>query len=64
MLIDKNLVKKNREDEFCETKNWQSNRWKNVSRDYTVEDVKKLISKSKGIDAKEANLLPPSLFTL
>ena len=42
MLIDKNVVKKNKEDELCETKNWQSNRWKNVSRDYTAEDVKKL----------------------
>jgi isocitrate lyase len=42
MLIDKNLVKKNQEDEYCETKNWQSNRWKNVSRDYSVDDVKKL----------------------
>ena len=42
MLIDKNVVKKNKEDELCETKNWQSNRWKNVSRNYTTEDVKKL----------------------
>ena len=42
MLIDKNEIKKNQEDEFCETKMWQSNRWKNVSRDYTIEDVKKL----------------------
>ncbi len=42
MLIDKNIVKKNKEDEFCETKNWQDDRWKNISRDYTTEDVKKL----------------------
>ena len=42
MLIDKNVVKKNIEDELCETKNWQSNRWKNISRNYTAEDVKKL----------------------
>ena len=42
MLIDKNQIKKNQEDEYCETKMWQSNRWKNVSRNYTLEDVKKL----------------------
>jgi isocitrate lyase len=42
MLIDKNVVKKNQEDEYCETKMWQNNRWKNVTRDYALEDVKKL----------------------
>tara|TARA_A100001011_G_scaffold397644_1_gene499331 strand:+ start:41 stop:1360 length:1320 start_codon:yes stop_codon:yes gene_type:complete len=42
MLIDKNIIKKNQEDEYCETKMWKNNRWKNVSRDYTIEDVKKL----------------------
>ena len=42
MLIDKNLVKKNKEDEYCETKMWQSNRWKDISRDYSEKDVKKL----------------------
>ena len=51
MLIDKNIVKKNKEDEICETKNWQSNRWKNVSRDYTAEDVKKIKTVSKSFNA-------------
>ncbi len=42
MLIDKNEIIKNKEDQVCETKKWQSTRWKNISRDYTTEDVKKI----------------------
>ena len=33
MLIDKNVVKKNKEDELCETKNWQSNSFLSLSTD-------------------------------
>jgi len=42
MLIDKNELIKNKEDEICETKKWKKNRWKDVVRDFTPEDVKKL----------------------
>ena len=42
MLIDKNAVIKSKEDQFCETKQWKTSRWKNIHRDYTVEDVKKI----------------------
>ena len=42
MLIDKNEVLKNKESQLCETKQWKTSRWKNVHRDYTEEDVKKL----------------------
>ena len=40
--MDKNVIKKNKEDEYCETKQWLNNRWKNISRNYKEEDVKKL----------------------
>ena len=30
-------------DQLCETKQWKTSRWKNIHRDYTVEDVKKLV---------------------
>ncbi len=42
MLIDKNEIIKNKENEICETKKWQSTRWKNISRNFSQEDVKKL----------------------
>ncbi len=42
MLLDKNELIKNKEDELCETKKWQNTRWKDVKRDYNTEDVKKL----------------------
>ena len=42
MLIDKNEVLKNKESQLCETKQWKTSRWKNVHRDYTEEDVKKI----------------------
>ena len=42
MLIDKKAVLKSKEDQLCETKQWKTSRWKNIHRDYTVEDVKKI----------------------
>ena len=42
MLIDKKAVLKNKEDQLCETKQWKTSRWRNIHRDYTVEDVKKI----------------------
>ena len=63
MLIDKNIIKKNKEDEYCETKQWQNNRWKNVSRNYTDEDVKKL-SGSLNIEYTIANKGAKKLWNL
>ena len=63
MLIDKNLIKKNKEDEYCETKQWQNNRWKNVERNYTDEDVKKL-SGSLNIEYTIANKGSKKLWNL
>ena len=42
MLIDKNEVIRNKQDQLCETKQWKTSRWKNIHRDYSVEDVKKI----------------------
>ena len=42
MLIDKNEIINNKTDKLCETKLWQKNRWNNVHRDYSSEDVKKI----------------------
>ncbi|PPR27131.1 MAG: Isocitrate lyase [Alphaproteobacteria bacterium MarineAlpha9_Bin4] len=42
MLIDKNEIIKNKQDQLYETKQWKINRWKNIRRDYTQEDVKKI----------------------
>ncbi len=42
MLIDKNEVLKNKQDQLCQTKQWKTSRWKNIQRDYTAEDVKKI----------------------
>ena len=49
MLIDKNEIIKNKENQLCETKQWKTSRWKNIHRDYSEEDVKK-ISGSVKID--------------
>ena len=42
MLIDKNEIIRNQQDQLCETKQWKTSRWKNIHRDYSVEDVKKI----------------------
>ena len=42
MLLDKNELIKSKEDEICETHHWKKARWKDVSREYKTEDVKKL----------------------
>ena len=49
MLIDKNEIIKNKQNQLCETKQWKTSRWKNIYRDYSEEDVKK-ISGSVKID--------------
>ena len=42
MLIDKNEIIKNKQDQLCETKQWKTSRWKNIHRDYKSEDIKKI----------------------
>ena len=42
MLIDKNEIIKNKQDQLCETKQWKTSRWKNIHRDYKPEDIKKI----------------------
>ncbi len=42
MLIDKNEIIKNKQDQLCETMQWKTSRWKNIHRDYSAEDVKKI----------------------
>ena len=63
MLIDKNEVLKNKESQLCETKQWKTSRWKNVHRDYTEEDVKK-ISGSVKIEYTLADMGSKKLWNL
>ena len=63
MLIDKNEVLKNKESQLCETKQWKTSRWKNVHRDYTEEDVKK-ISGSVKIEYTLADIGSKKLWNL
>ena len=42
MLLDKNELIKDKEEKIFSTKQWKNNRWKDIKRDYTPNDVKKL----------------------
>ena len=42
MLIDKNQIIRSKQDQLCNTKQWKTSRWKNIHRDYSDEDVKKI----------------------
>ena len=63
MLIDKNEIIKNKENQLCETKQWKTSRWKNIHRDYSEEDVKK-ISGSVKIDYTLADIGAKKLWNL
>ena len=63
MLIDKNEIIKNKQNQLCETKQWKTSRWKNIHRDYSEEDVKK-ISGSVKIDYTLADIGAKKLWNL